>query len=183
MKIQHKIMLIVFVVFAFGLPMLMKGPDGRPIMTIDDWLPDKDTLDKSVSKMQTLSEKVGNIGGSEASDRGVFATADSPAVLSSSSGKMYKWQDAQGRWHFSNEKPQVESEVRVEALPQVKNLLPAPVARRGSSSTIASPSSSPLLGGLPTGGLSISMDQAGQLLKQVEKISKDAEQRKALMDQ
>ncbi|MFT5693155.1 MAG: hypothetical protein ACI92E_002491 [Oceanicoccus sp.] len=183
MKTRHKIMLTVFVLFAFGLPMVMKGSNGKPIMTLDDWMPNKNTFDKSLSKIQSLGERVSNIGDNEPSGRPVLATVDSPTVLSSSSGKMYKWQDAKGRWHFSSEKPQVESEVSVEALPEVKNLLPAPIARRGSSSTIASPSSSPLLGGLPAGGLSISMDQAGQLLKNVEKITKDAEQRKALMDQ
>jgi hypothetical protein len=183
MKIQHKMMLLIFVLFAFGLPILMKGPDGRPIMTLDDWLPDKNTVDKAVSTIESLSEKVVNSGGNNSSDAAEFVTVDSLAVLTSSSGKMYKWQDAKGRWHFSNEKPQIEAQVRVEALPEVKNLLPAPVARQGSSSTIASPSSSPLLGGGLPGGLSISMDQAGQLLKQVEKISNDAEQRKALMDQ
>ncbi len=185
MKIQHKFMLLMLVIMAFGLPMLMKGPDGKPIMTVGDWLPDKDFFDKSVSKIKSVSKDV--VETATANDgetkQGPLATEDSPTVLASSSGKMYKWQDDKGRWHFSNEKPQVKTQVHVEDLPEVKNLLPAPVARQGSSSTIAAPSSNPLRGGLPGGGLSISMDQAGKMLEQVEKITKDAEQRKALMDQ
>jgi hypothetical protein len=30
---------------------------------------------------------------------------------------MYKWQDKAGGWHFSNQKPQIESQLTVEAMP------------------------------------------------------------------
>jgi hypothetical protein len=85
------------------------------------------------------------------------AVADSPVNLSSSSGKMYKWQDENGRWHFSTQKPANQQQISIEALPEVENLMQPPVNEEENSSTI----------GLPGIG------DAGELLKKMQRMSAD----------
>ena len=111
-------------------------------MTMDDWLPDKHFFDKSVSQIKSLTKEIvetvtADDGGNKQEG---LATEDSPAVLTSSSGKMYKWQGQDGSWHFSNQKPQIESQLTVEALPEVKNLISAPVVKPATSSKMSSTS-------------------------------------------
>lgn len=117
MKSFMRLLLILLVLGAL-LPLFIRGPDGRPIMSFADWVPNWGASTPSA----TLS-----------------SDADAPARLSSDSGKMYKWQDAQGRWHFSEEKPLDQSTAAVESLPDVQNVMDAPVAGRSNSSTIALP--------------------------------------------
>ena len=52
---------------------------------------------------------------------------------------MYKWQDEQGRWHFSNQKPVTTTQVSMEQLPEVENVMEAPVNKGDNSSSIRLP--------------------------------------------
>lgn len=132
MSFKSKGAVALLVIIALGLPLLIKGPDGRPIMTIDDWIPDVPS-----DVLQPLAS------GFSSSDR---AAADAPTAFGSPDQhddakgfnaapvmgkKMYKWQDDQGRWHFSNEKPENGELVSEEALPEVENVMEAPVKKGG----------------------------------------------------
>lgn len=167
--------------------MLVKMPKGQPLMTVHDWLPDKKFISSSSVQLKSVATKLSDVASgairqvNQTFNNEVNDTFLSPVEMSNDSGTIYKWQDKQGQWHFSNEKPEIESRVSIEAMPEVRNLIPAPVVRPPSSSKL-SPAGTVSLGNMPI-GLSISRDQAGQLLKRVEKISRDAQQRKTLMDQ
>jgi hypothetical protein len=182
MKPYTKFVLIVFVIVMFGLPMIMKGPDGRPIMTIDDWLPSGSSVDNVVSTLNSVKDSAMQVVSEHSPSDDV--SEDELMPVQAGAGTMYKWQDEKGRWHFSNEKPQAASQVSVEALPEVKNLMQAPVVKDRSSSNIgaASGSTQPAAG-LPIPGLSVSKDQASEMMRQLDQITKAAEQRKAFMDQ
>jgi hypothetical protein len=158
MSVKSKFAIALLLLLAIGLPMLIKGPDGRPMMTVNDWLPDMSTLaateGKAVAAMNSLQSMVApdqladstpaqqQASGQLAVDV-TKADAGSRAV---SAGKMYKWQDGNGRWHFSSERPVDGQSVSVENLPDVKNVMEAPVKERDKSSTMNLP------GGFSFGG-------------------------------
>jgi len=159
MKSYVKWLLVLLFIVAVGLPLLITGPNGQPIMRFSDWLPNTAKLQSMMSQLpggQALGNRVerqfeqagesfsiGEAALSEATTSESLLSADdlsrSPVVLSSSSGKMYKWQDDQGRWHFSTQKPLEAKNVSIEALPQVENVMDAPVTGRDNSSTISLP--------------------------------------------
>lgn len=171
MKAYFKWMLIFVVIFAVAIPMLLKGPDGRPIMSIGDWLPAAADLGQLANRVKSGvgGEQSGQQVGGEQPNTGHRPSAaennlqtlsrqqlaDSPAQLSSTSGKMYKWQDKNGRWHFSSQKPLNQQKVQVQDLPDVENVIDAPVTGGDNSSTI----------GLPDFG------DAGDLLKKVQRMA------------
>lgn len=120
MGFKTKWLLAVVVIIGIIMPMVIKGPDGEPVMDLSDWLPG--AVNDSV---QSVSEQ--------------FEGEERPVVLSSRSGKMYKWQDEKGVWHFSAEKPVDDQNADIEQLPEVQNVMDAPVESDNDSSTIRLP--------------------------------------------
>ena len=145
MKPFAKLMIGLLVVVGIALPMLMKGPNGKPIMTVDDWIPDVGALNPQNISIDDGVERLKSLAkiepAREPSEQGSVQAAATPskqlAVLKS--GEMYKWQDAQGRWHFSNEKPVDSVAVSVQELPEMENLMQAPVKEQEKSSSISLP--------------------------------------------
>lgn len=80
MSFTVKLLLLALVVVALILPMFIKGPDGRPIMVVGDWLPD--FVGDSTKMSRVVSDQLGQ-----------------------DSATMYKWQDETGHWHFSDDRP------------------------------------------------------------------------------
>lgn len=157
MNVKHKCTLVLFIVLALGLPMLLKGPDGRPLMTPDDWLPDLSGLagqaDAASSSLQSLvttavADKPVPPQAEPAGAAAVPTAALNPVrVAGGGAGKkLYKWQDEAGRWHFSNEQPRHAGQVSVEDLPDVENVMEAPVSEGAKRNTISLP------GGFGLGG-------------------------------
>jgi hypothetical protein len=171
MKAYVKWLVVFVLLFAVAVPMLLKRPDGRPIMQVSDWLPAAGNLNQLVDQLKAvgapllgeqLQQRIDpvSVNSDAGSDRPVLSSeqlAASPALLSAASGKMFKWQDANGKWHFSSEKPQEQRDVSVEDLPEVKNVMVAPVTRGDNSSTISLPG----------------FGEAGDLLKKVQQMTED----------
>ena len=173
MKAYIKWVLAFVVVFAVAVPMLLKGPDGRPIMSLSDWVPASANVGQVVDQLKTVSDQASNhigLGDESSPAQGAVSESNasenvlssqqlgnSPTVLSSSSGKMYKWQDENGKWHFSSQKPMAVAKVSVEDLPDVENVIDTPVTGGENSSTI----------GLPGFG------DAGDLLEKVQQMARD----------
>ena len=76
---KYMILGVLLLVGAIVAPLFIKGPDGKPIMTLDELMPDTDSL------------SIGELG-----------TADSTA----SSAEFYRYQDAEGKWHYTDQPPQ-----------------------------------------------------------------------------
>ncbi len=162
-----KWVLVFVVILAVVVPMVLKGPDGRPIMSLNDWMPAsgnlvdqlKDVSDQAREHVGLANDQFPVQDGDASVDKSLSSQQleQSPTVLSSSSGKMYKWQDENGKWHFSSQKPMATSGVSVENLPDVENVIDAPVTEGEKSSTIGVPG----------------LGDAGDLLKKVQQMAKD----------
>ena len=81
MKFTHKLILLALG-GAMVAPMYIKGPNGKPLMTLDDWIP-KDAIAV------------------------LDATTESAGEVVSGSGKQtfYKWKDADGVWQMTQNPP------------------------------------------------------------------------------
>ncbi|ARN73660.1 DUF4124 domain-containing protein [Oceanicoccus sagamiensis] len=149
MSFKAKFTLLLFVLLALGMPMVMKGPDGRPLMTLSDWVPNLDSLPIDQAAISGVVDQLQQASPPAQSDRGDQTAAQTdnsaalvqaaPTPVSSSAGTLYKWQDEKGRWHFSNQKPVTSTQVSMEALPEVENVMEAPVNKGDNSSSIRLP--------------------------------------------
>jgi hypothetical protein len=82
MKLVYKLIALALIA-ALAAPMLIKGPDGKPIMSWKDWLPDTQAIKKSVEK--SIPELP------------VSNSTPQPTQ------KVYRWKDEHGVWHYSNQ--------------------------------------------------------------------------------
>lgn len=86
-------LLIGVLIIACIAPLFIKGPDGEPIMTFDDWSIDlPDSIDELLST-----------GNTEPAD----PEQSQPTTV-------YKWQDENGQWHFSSTPPDLETAETME---------------------------------------------------------------------
>ncbi len=143
MKKFTKLLIFIVVLLGLALPMFLKGPDGKPIMALSDWVPDVDQQVLDMDKLGSSLEQLTSGAGGE-SPFTAPQTADEPstkvvAAKSGSGSRMYKWQDEKGRWHFSSEKPPQHIQAAEEELPEMENLMEAPVKAEENSSTIGLP--------------------------------------------
>lgn len=146
MKPTLKVSLIFVALFAVVvLPMMIKGGDGKPIMSPEDWFPNGERLIGWVREWKIGADRLfgssennnSGAGGQQGVDDALDPLKDAPTSLSPESGKMYKWQDKNGKWHFSSEKPTHRDSVTMESLPDVKNVMEPPVGGGSDDSMIA----------------------------------------------
>lgn len=76
--------IILMLVVLLGAPMIIPGPDGKPIMSIDDWIP-RDLIRSLKSGTETLTDAGAELLDEEAG----------PAQI-------YAWRDASGAIHYSD---------------------------------------------------------------------------------
>jgi hypothetical protein len=171
MKSYSKFLLFIVVLAAVVLPTMIKGPSGKPIMNFSDWLPSDTDLAGAVTKVKTMGESISRRARQTIDSVTGEGVDNSPAtagqvddVAPLGSNQMYKWKDKHGIWQFSNQKPVDGSTVQVVSLPNVKNVMNAPVAQRKNNSSI----------GLPDG---LSLDNAGELLKKMGLSTEQQESR------
>ena len=105
-------------IIGFIAPMLMPGPDGKPIMTIKDWLPDSSTLSNIQKKIIATVNKTSEV-------------VDAAPIIVTPKKQMYKWQDKKGGWHFTDNIHQVPeyalAQLEKQTVPKVVNTMAAPV--------------------------------------------------------
>ena len=111
MKLIIKLCLVLLVA-ALALPMWIKGPDGRPIMELSDWVSLPAATQAWLRQLREATPAV-PLGG-DTSEPGTQAPA-------APQGQFYRWQDEQGVWHFSDRPPQGAETVTAQALPTVRN--------------------------------------------------------------
>ncbi len=172
MKIRLTIMLITLIVMTVVMPMIIPGQDGKPMMTIDDWIPDvtgmKNTVvDKFKEVLYTANEAVeGNTGVSVGIER----------------PKLYKWQDENGTWHFSDRADSALTNQTSQMIPKIKNTMGAPPKidfgdsdNAGSGRSVREPSIP-----LP---LSVGPDKISKLIDDVKNVQKMADDRATKINQ
>lgn len=174
MKFYMKCMAGFLVLFVLVVPMFLKGADGKPVMSISDWLPGSDRLVgwareirqdvlRTVSGEEQIAEEEVSVQTPAQPTGTDIRTA--PKSFAPESGKMYKWRDEQGRWHFSSDKPADLRAVSIEQLPEMKNVMDTPVEAESDESMMKLP-------GLGGGGKSL----GGDILDGIQRMTEERDQ-------
>jgi hypothetical protein len=138
--------MIVMVIAACVAPFFINGPDNKPLMTIEQFLPEFD-LD-----------------------------ADG------SSTTIYKWQDADGVWQFTNEPVEGEHVQVVELsneINTVKSFAPGSAHKQVQRSAAPQPDG---VSRIP-GGLSVSPDKVDEMIETVTNLQETLDQRSEDIEQ
>lgn len=142
-----KIMIVLLILACGGL-FFIKGPDGEPFLTLGDFKPDF-----SLPSAASLTAKLGE---------------DS---ISSKPVKVFRWQDEDGNWHFSNKEADAEGAETIELAET--NTMPAFKAPE-QTKTAAVSTSQPNITLLPSIGQGLeTLNQAKQLQSTIDKRKAD----------
>lgn len=155
-------LVLPLLVLVFVLPMIMPGPDGKPVMNWRDWLPDKSTIAPVADVLEDTNG------------------AGQPATQA-----FYRWQDEQGRWHFSDSPPpdtvladQANAGL-AEQLPVVTNRMDAlPQAEPEQAATTSTDS-----GGLPFSPTTVPLQDIPKLIEDAKKVQQLVDKRYQEIDQ
>lgn len=106
MKLFIKLVSFILVLGLSG-PFFLRGPDGRPWLDYREFLPDFAALSR---KARNLAVEVKELGGPASDQKSSIQTSDKPAALltegQEATGEgLYRWQDDNGQWHFSDQPP------------------------------------------------------------------------------
>lgn len=135
---------ILLLVAALVAPFFIPGPDGRPVLTLDKL---------GLGKMPDMASMPGSASGS-------------------GSVTLYRYQDEQGNWHFTDEAPQSGDFEQVE----VRDANTLESARLPAAPN-AAPAAPPVMPGIPLPG------NTARLLEQAEAVQEQLDQRASDMDQ
>lgn len=95
-------LMMFLVVLALAAPFVMKGPDGKPLMTLDDIkIPD-------ISMPEEIKQLPGKV---EDMQRQISNATQGDKSSSGNSSKVYSWVDEQGNQHYSNTPPAAAKDV------------------------------------------------------------------------
>jgi hypothetical protein len=155
-KLLMPLLMLVFVV-----PMILPGPNGKPAMSPADWLPSASSIERSRATLLSWWRRA-TTGLKE--NTGIDVTPEPE--------QLYKWQDANGTWHFTNRADKAASDAQRQAMPTATNTMaPPPVVERDHESAAAPRPSLPLP--LPT---TVPVDKIPELIddaKKLQKLSQD----------
>ncbi|MDA0979200.1 MAG: DUF4124 domain-containing protein [Proteobacteria bacterium] len=150
-------LLIGLLIIACLAPLFLKGPDGEPVMTLDDWKPDvSDSFDGLLDKLAP-----GQAGPAE----------------SAAPDRVYKWQDETGVWHFSSERPEnnAAEELVLTGDINLMDAFEAPVRQESAPAGTVKQLTSP-------GVMSASPEQVRQIMETVTNLEGSLEKRKSELD-
>jgi hypothetical protein len=98
-------------IIGFVAPMITPGPDGEPLMTWRDWVPDKSSLVKLLSYLESTVDVIDPKGGLSSS------------VELFEEQQIYQWQDEQGLWHFTDNSESAAAHAISKPMPKFKNFM------------------------------------------------------------
>ncbi|MEM1145456.1 MAG: DUF4124 domain-containing protein [Pseudomonadota bacterium] len=153
-------LLIAILLVACVAPMIIKGPDGEPIMTLDDWKPDVPaTVDELKQQVMATGKEV------------------MPEKAASVYGTVYRWQDENGAWHFSDQAPPDSNAELIEI--SDANLVDAlEVPQKQAPSSVES-NTSPL-SRMP--GMTVSPKQLKETMENLEQLQGKIDERQKVID-
>jgi hypothetical protein len=103
-------LLLLLVIMALAAPFVLKGPDGQPLMTLDD-----------IGKPDSLSGLADSIGQQVSNP---FADEAHKATSSKEQkSQVYSWRDEQGNVHYSNIAPKESASVKTIRLDPNRNII------------------------------------------------------------
>jgi len=156
-----KMMLLLLIAAFVGL-FFINGPNGKPLMTMDDFIPE---VPQSLDELRPS---------------GVDTQPSEPT-------KVYKWKDENGIWQFSNREEDsvvtVDKAVEVMELDGDINIMPAvdipPAKVRSAGATDSTKSG---FSNLPSGLTTVSPDKIGEMMDAVNNLQDTVDQRKQDLD-
>jgi hypothetical protein len=161
-----KLLLPLFML-VFVVPMIMPGPNGKPVMSARDWLPNSASIEHVRANLLSWWRRIST---SVEQNTGLDV-APEPEQL-------FKWKDANGTWHFTNRADQASKDAHKQALPTATNTMaPPPVVERDHESSTSTGPSIPLP--LPT---TIPADKIPQLIDDAKKLQKLSQDRAGQLD-
>lgn len=119
LKLFVRLMMLVLVLAMAG-PFFLKGPDGQPMLTMDDV---RNTAARTGNNLKTQWRRLrGDVG---------------QALGNENAGKveMQRWQDANGQWHYGDEVPEGIASETIYVDPDASRMDPIPVRRRERESS------------------------------------------------
>lgn len=146
-------LMILAVVVACAAPFFLKGPDGQPLMTIDQFIANEhqNTNLPDVSSM-------------------THAAKSSPT-------RVYKWKDSDGVWHFSDSADDAPGAEMIEVDGPVNTMQ---ATATGNNTTSLPAAQVPAQGERIA---DVSPDQLKQAMQAAEKLQQTIDQRKSDIDQ
>ncbi|MBF0589384.1 MAG: DUF4124 domain-containing protein [Magnetococcales bacterium] len=166
MKLIHKLMLMGLLI-AFGLPFVMFGPGGGPLLKPPPVVQEIQNMDVSMPDVGGMADKLRAAlpGGEEEGAAGGDALRDAPRDGASqapamSANKVYRWKDAKGTWQFTSYPPPQGVEHKSIRMDASQNVVPAYTGPAGKAEGAQ--------GGMAEGG-------AGQMMPGVMSGSSGAE--------
>ena len=150
--------MVGFLIIACIAPLFIKGPSGEPLMTLDDWKIDVPVQIKDlVGKLTNGAKK-------------------SLPVEEQQPMQVFKWQDDEGQWHFSNAPPDlgIAEEIQISDVNLMEAYLPpAPPSDADESSASGPMSVSP---GIPQ------PEQVQEMMETIEQFQETVNERKEVLD-
>ncbi len=150
--------MVGLLIIACIAPLFIKGPGGEPLMTLNDWKTDGPVQIKDVVARLTSGAKK-NLPVEELQPTRVF-----------------KWQDDEGQWHFSNSPPNLEiaEEIEISDVNLMEAYMPpTPPEDTGQS---ANPESMSVSAGIP------GPEKVQEMTKTIKLFQQSIDQRKEALD-
>ncbi|MGK0441618.1 MAG: hypothetical protein ACJA0N_001419 [Pseudohongiellaceae bacterium] len=171
-----RILLPLFVI-AFAVPMIMPGPDGKPVMSVKDWVPDQTTFSKIKNKVKDVINQAADQTAKLSNSTADSVTAKSDHFLDRKN-QLYKWKDKHGRWQFTDRFDQVPeyalAQLQVDKMPKAVNTMVAPPIVEAQAEVNNQQ---------PFGDGKIGIDKLPQLVDEAKKVKAMMEERNKKLEQ
>jgi len=167
-------LLLILVIGAVAAPLFIKGPDGQPLMQVSDLIP-------AEVLPETLVKTLGISPSSTSSQ-----SSSSPSSSTQPGSAIYRWQDDNGQWHYSDKAPAHTQSESVTLQPV--NTVPAlktqtqqngNTSARLQSDTEPKANTTDLTSALPS---SLNPSDAAALLEQAKETQRIIQERQAQID-
>ncbi|MFA0813167.1 hypothetical protein [Microbulbifer epialgicus] len=174
---KYAYMLGILLLVGVGLPMILPGPGGEPIISPKSWLPDQQALENARQQGQRALQTFNAT--SQKSAEQFENLIKSNRLLPEKQGiepttEVFTWQDGEGNWHFSDSVPEgLHTSVRIH---RVKPLNTVPATQVSKSGEAQQPPATQR------------QDKSGadkrisQLLKEVEALQEKSRTRQHVLD-
>ena len=160
-KLMTKLFLALLVL-GLGLPMYMKGPDGKPMMTLDDWLPSGVSMDSVKGAVDDAGSLIPDGGGDV-------------------ERKLYKWQDKKGVWHYSDRPQLGVNNAQAIDVPKANVVEPIRRPAQQPQQQVAEAPAQQQMPGIPS-PTTIPLKEIPKLIEDAKQLKKIAEERQQGID-
>ncbi|GAA5441945.1 hypothetical protein Misp06_00106 [Microbulbifer sp. NBRC 101763] len=174
---KYAYMLAVLLLVGVGLSMILPDPEGKPIMSPSDWLPDQKTIDNVRYQGQRALHTVTSTSQQSAKQLESFVKSSgliSPVQSETPATEVFTWQDREGNWHFSDSVPEgLDTSIRIHRVKPI-NTVPG--------TQVSANEEPPHAQATPPQESAGADSRISQLLKEVQALQEKSLQRQQALD-